>query len=190
MYVNPISFRARDGLLDDLEVELAVVGVLEGGLEGGKEFLVGPLVAGPGVALEGDVIGVGVERGVELLQLAEPAVELAVEGGDWNWSQLIEELAVDVGELGLGQEEPAQVPLSDRQGALAVVDSWEPGPTDAGSARWVTATSRGSAQEVLGEGVGRLVLGGGGAGGESMAMEGLGAGVRGEGMVPRRRPPA
>ena len=117
---------AETACFDDLEVELAVIRLLEGGLEGDEEFLVGSLAAGPGVAFEGDVIGVGVERGVEFLQFAELAEELAVEGGAEDPAEFLQELPVLVREAGLGQEEAAQVPLADRQGALAVVDAGEP----------------------------------------------------------------
>ncbi len=76
--------------------------------------------------MDGNKVGIGVERGVQLLELAELLEELAVKHRPQQPSELRELRAIFFREARLGQKEPRQVALPNRQGALALVESLEP----------------------------------------------------------------
>jgi hypothetical protein len=50
-----------DGFLDDVQVETAVIGLLQGLLERPEEFLVGVLGEGASTLGNPDVVGIGIE---------------------------------------------------------------------------------------------------------------------------------
>ncbi len=77
------------------------------------------------MAGESDVIGVGVERGIKFLELAEPGEELVVEDGTEQRAELAELFAILLGQVRLGHQEPGEVARADRQGSFAKVDHRE-----------------------------------------------------------------
>ncbi len=68
-----------------------------------------------------DVVGVGVERRVQLLEFAQPGEELAMERGAEDLAERVELRTVRFGEPRLGQQQAGQVALTDRHGPLAVI---------------------------------------------------------------------